>query len=70
MRLSMNGKTTILISHRISRVKDAAHIIALDNGKIKEEGTHQQLMDKKGFYYELYQMQLTEESGKTVPLSR
>lgn len=57
----MKGKTTILISHRVSTVKDAAHIIALAHGKIIEEGTHQQLMHKKGFYFELYQMQLAEE---------
>ncbi|TAL57503.1 MAG: ABC transporter ATP-binding protein [Bacteroidetes bacterium] len=61
LRNVMRDKTTILISHRVSTVKDASHIIALNNGKIEEEGSHQQLMDKKGFYYELYQMQLAEE---------
>lgn len=61
LRKVMKGKTTILISHRVSTVKGASHIIALNNGKIEEEGTHQQLMDKKGFYYELYRMQLVEE---------
>lgn len=61
LRKVMKGKTTILISHRVSTVKDASHIIALNNGKMEEEGSHQELMSKKGFYYELYQMQLTEE---------
>ncbi len=61
LRKVMKDKTTILISHRISTVKDAAHIIALNNGKIEEEGSHQQLMNKKGFYFDLYQMQLVEE---------
>ena len=64
LRKIMKGKTTILISHRVSTVKDAAHIIALDNGKIIEEGSHQHFMDKKGFYYDLYQMQLVEEQNK------
>ncbi len=53
--------TTIFISHRVSTVKDASYIIALDNGKIIEEGVHSQLMDKKCFYYKLYQMQMAEE---------
>ncbi len=64
LRQVMKGRTTILISHRVSTVKDAAQIIALNNGKVEEQGTHQELMDKKGFYYELYQMQLTERSAK------
>ena len=61
LRKIMQGKTTILISHRVSTVKEASHIIALDNGKIIEDGFHQELMDKKGFYYDLYQMQLAED---------
>lgn len=63
LRKVMKGKTTILISHRVSTVKDASHIIALNDGRIEEEGSHQQLMNKKGFYFELYQMQLAEEQN-------
>jgi ATP-binding cassette subfamily B protein len=61
LRKIMLGKITILISHRVSTVKDASYIVALEHGSIKEEGTHQQLMDKKGFYHDLFQMQLAEE---------
>lgn len=68
LRNVMKGKTTILISHRISTVKDASHIVALKNGRVEEEGSHQQLMDKKGFYYDLYQIQLAEESRKDIAL--
>ena len=57
----MNGKTSIIISHRISSVKNAAHIIVLDQGKIIEQGNHHELINKKGIYFELYQMQLLEE---------
>jgi len=64
LRKVMKGKTTILISHRVSTVKDVSHIIALNDGKVEEEGSHVQLMERKGFYYELYQMQLAEESEK------
>lgn len=57
----MNDKTAIIISHRVSTVKDADHIIVLDDGMITESGTHQQLLDKEGRYAQLYQSQLVEE---------
>jgi len=58
----MNGKTCILISHRISTVKMADKIIVLDEGTIAEEGNHQELLNKKGMYFDLYQQQLLEEN--------
>jgi len=61
LKAIMKGKTTIIISHRISTVKDADHIIAMNEGRIIEEGTHEALLLKKGFYFELYQKQLVEE---------
>jgi len=54
-------KTTIIVSHRISSVKDADHIIVLDHGKIIEQGTHKKLLDKKGFYLDLFNKQLNEK---------
>lgn len=60
LKMIMNGKTTIFISHRVSTIKDADYIIVLDNGKIMEEGTHGILMQKRGLYYELYQKQFAE----------
>jgi ATP-binding cassette subfamily B protein len=57
----MQGKTSIIISHRISTIKNADNILVLDNGKIIEQGTHTQLMDLKGPYFELYEKQLLEE---------
>lgn len=61
LRRIMKGKTSIIISHRVSSVKDADTIIVLDGGEIIERGTHQDLMQSKGAYYELYQKQLLEE---------
>lgn len=58
---NMLGKTSILISHRISTIKNADKILVMDNGEIIEQGTHQYLMDKKGIYFELYEKQLLEE---------
>jgi len=57
----MKGKTSVIISHRVSTVKDASYIVVLEEGRVKEEGTHEILMNKKGFYFELYNMQLAED---------
>lgn len=57
----MQGKTSIIISHRISTIKNADNILVLDNGEIIEQGTHTQLMELKGPYFELYEKQLLEE---------
>lgn len=56
----MAGKTTIIISHRISSVKHADNILVLDQGTIAESGNHANLIDKKGIYYDIFQMQLLE----------
>lgn len=57
----MTNKTSLIISHRISTVKNADNIIVLDKGEIIEHGTHQQLLEKQGSYYELHKMQLLDE---------
>ncbi len=57
----MQGKTSVIISHRISTIKNADKILVLDNGEIIEQGTHSQLMDNKAAYFELYEKQLLEE---------
>ncbi len=56
----MKGKTSIIIAHRISTIKNADHIIVLDNGKIIEEGTHEQLLSYQAEYASLYEKQLLE----------
>jgi ATP-binding cassette subfamily B protein len=57
----MQGRTTILISHRISTVKTADHIIVLEHGELAEEGTHETLINRKGIYYDLYHKQIRED---------
>ncbi len=53
--------TTIIISHRVSTIKHADEILFLDEGKIIERGTHKELLQLKGEYFELYERQLLEE---------
>ncbi|MCQ2786800.1 MAG: ABC transporter ATP-binding protein/permease [Bacilli bacterium] len=50
----MEGRTTFVIAHRLSTVQNAQAIMVLDHGKIIERGTHKQLIDQKGVYYQLY----------------
>ncbi|PSR05932.1 MAG: ABC transporter [Bacteroidetes bacterium SW_10_40_5] len=57
----MTEKTSILISHRVSTVKNADKIIVLDQGCIHESGNHDELIKKEGYYYELYQKQMLEK---------
>jgi ATP-binding cassette subfamily B multidrug efflux pump len=62
----MKGKTSILIAHRISTIKNADKIIVLDKGKIIEQGNHEQLLRLNGAYTEMYQNQLLEEESQSV----
>jgi len=61
LREFRKGRTTIIISHRITAVKDADFIIVLDDGEIVEQGTHEELLNLGGVYADLYQKQLLEE---------
>lgn len=56
----MKGKTCVFIAHRVSTIKNADKIIVLDQGKIAEEGSHEELMNLKGQYFELHEKQLLE----------
>ena len=62
MRELMKDKTCFVIAHRLSTIQAADHILVLDKGKVVEQGTHQELMAAKGFYYELYQSQFDSVS--------
>jgi len=55
------GRTSIVIAHRLSTIRKANKIMVLDKGEIKEMGTHNELLAKQGFYYELHKMQFEKQ---------
>ena len=61
LREIRKGRTVLIVSHRVSSVKDADHIIVLDDGRIVERGTHEALVVRDGYYAELYRKQTLEE---------
>ena len=58
--LSKQGKTIIVIAHRLSTVKTADNIVVLDQGKVAESGNHQSLLSKNGIYHRLWKEQFDE----------
>ncbi|QUH25770.1 ABC transporter ATP-binding protein [Serpentinicella alkaliphila] len=59
MNTLMRDKTSLIIAHRLSTIKDADQILIINDGKIAEKGTHQQLLQQKGLYYSLYYSQIS-----------
>lgn len=59
----MKGRTSFVIAHRLNTIQKADQILVLENGTIIEKGSHDSLLKEKGFYYDLYQSQLSKEVG-------
>ncbi len=62
----MRGRTTFVIAHRLSTIQRADRIVVMDDGRIVEEGSHEQLLARGGLYSRLYQMQFTVDQGMAL----
>ena len=66
MQKVMQGRTSFVIAHRLSTIRNADLILVIENGDIVEQGTHESLLAKKGFYEKLYNSQFASKQGKNA----
>ena len=57
----VEGRTSLIIAHRLSTIQRADKIIVMHKGKVREMGTHQELLANRGIYYKLYQLQYKDQ---------
>ena len=62
IELTLSGRTSFVIAHRLSTIRTASKIIVIDKGRVLEMGTHKELLEKKGSYYEFYKKQFIDDS--------
>ena len=62
----MEGRTTIMVAHRLSTIQHADKIIVMHKGKIKESGSHQELLQQNGLYKKLYDLQLVDAQAQQI----
>jgi len=70
MKVLLKNRTSIIIAHRLSTVRDADRILVIDDGRIVEEGSHKELMKKGGLYSHLYEMQFKEPEAEALVASK
>ncbi len=63
----MRGRTTLVIAHRLSTIETADLILVMDGGRIVERGTHRELLDRKGVYAKLHEVQFDDQAGSEAP---
>ena len=62
----MEGRTCLVVAHRLSTIQSADEILVIDQGKIMERGTHEELLKKRGIYYNLYLLQYSNNMNQSV----
>jgi ATP-binding cassette subfamily B protein len=63
LRTLLRGRTAIVIAHRLSTIRDVDEILVLHKGRIRERGSHLELLAKRGLYWRLYQLQYKDQEG-------
>ena len=63
IQVLMENRTSIIVAHRLSTIQKADQILVIDDGRILERGTHQELLSRRGIYYNLYLLQYAGENG-------
>jgi ATP-binding cassette subfamily B protein len=62
----LSGRTSFVIAHRLSTIRNADQVLVLDNGRIVERGKHDELLGRKGFYYNLYMSQFRRQDEAAI----
>ena len=68
LQVLMKGRTTIAIAHRLSTIQDMDKILVLHKGRLREAGTHQELLAARGIYFKLYELQYKSGAGDARPM--
>jgi ATP-binding cassette subfamily B protein len=69
LKVLMAGRTTLAIAHRLSTIQDMDKILVMHHGELREAGTHQELLARRGIYYKLYQLQFKDQERAGLPPS-
>ncbi|MGH9351885.1 MAG: ABC transporter ATP-binding protein, partial [Terriglobia bacterium] len=66
LRGLLRNRTALVIAHRLSTIQNATRIVVMHKGHVRESGTHRELMQKRGIYYKLYQLQYKDQELPAV----
>jgi ATP-binding cassette subfamily B protein len=67
MKRLIENRTSLVIAHRLSTIQNASKIVVMHKGHVREVGTHQELLDQRGIYFKLYQLQYKDQDLPEVP---